>query len=168
MLVIGLGGSSPSECSPEWKPPEIHGIRLGMTIRQVKSRLPFLKLVPPSTLDIKYDVRWSFIAMPHGAKQQKRLPRVSSVEMWFWKNRLVRYNVHYYGSVTLEGMTRFINVVENHLNLSAANRVSAHRYQCGDVIVGVAEENKRIISLRDAEGEKVLNRRVEESYGLKP
>ena len=164
MLVITVGGSHSSECSPDWQSPEIHGIRLGMTTRQVKFRLPFLK-IPPAD---KYDVRETFLYVTTDRRQQKRLPRVFALEMWFWKNRLVRYNLKYYGSETPPGITRFANAVEIQFNLSDANRLSAHSYQCGNVIVLVADTLKRTVSLRDVEGEKILNRRVDESYGLKP
>ena len=163
-LLIAVGGTNPGKCSANWKPPEVHGIRLGMTVNQVKFRLPFLK-IPPAD---KYDVRETFLYVTTNRREQKRLPRVFAIEMWFWKNRLVRYNLKYYGSETSAGIARFANAVETQFNLSDGNRVSAHRYQCGDVIVSVAEELKRTVSLRDAEGEKVLNRRVDESYGLKP
>jgi len=164
ILLIGLSGSNSGECPPEWKPPEVHGVSLGMTVRQVQSRLPFLSFSPRD----KYDVQWSYLSIPRGPLQKRRLPRVAFLEMWFWKNRLVRYNVEYFGSTNLEGITRFMNAVETHFNLSNAKRLSAHSYQCGNVIVLVADTLKRTLSLRDAEGEKVLNRRVDESYGLKP
>jgi len=164
IFLIGLGGSSPIECSQDWKPPEIHGVRLGMTVNQVKFRLPFLK-IPRAD---KYDVRETFLYVTTNRRQQKRLPRVFALEMWFWKNRLVRYNLKYYGSETPAGITQFANAVETRFNLSDANRVSAHSYQCGNVIVLVADTLKRTMSLRDVEGEKILNRRVDESYGLKP
>ena len=163
LCCIGAFGL-PLECSPTWQPPEIHGIRLGMTVRQVKSRLPFLR-IPPAD---KYDVRETFLYVTTNPQQRRRLPRVFSVEMWFWKNRLVRYNVHYYGSETSEGIARFMNAVESHFGLSDAASVSAHTHQCGNVSVSVADTLKRTISLRDLEGEKILNRRVDESHGLKP
>jgi hypothetical protein len=164
MFVIVVGGSDPSECSADWKPLEIHGIRLGMTVTQVKFRLPFLK-IPPAD---KYDVRETFLYVTTNPRQRKRLPRVFAIEMWFWKNRLVRYNLKYYGAETPDGIARFMDAVETHFNLSDATRISAHRYQCGNVSISVAEDVKRTVSLRDLEGEKVLNRRVDESYGLKP
>jgi hypothetical protein len=164
MLMIAFAGSDASACSPDWKPPEVHGIRVGMTVRQVKSRLPFIKIPPPD----KYDVQWSHLSIPTGPAQKRRLPRVAFLEIWFWKNRVVRYNVEYFGSTTSQGVTRFINAVEAHFNLSNTTKVSAHTYQCGNIIVLVGDTLKRTVSLRDAEGEKVLNRRVDESYGLKP
>ena len=157
-LLIAVGGTNPGQCSPDWKPPEVHGIRLGMTVNQVKFRLPFLK-VPPAD---KYDVRETFLYVTTNRREQKRLPRVFAIEMWFWKNRLVRYNLKYYGSETSASIARFANAVETQFNLSNANRISAHSYQCGNVIVLVADTLKRTVSLRDAEGEKVLNRRVDE------
>ena len=163
MLLIAVGASNSKDCAADWKPPEIHGIRLGMTVRQVKSRLPFVKIPPPD----KYAVRWLSV-WPNGPTQRKRLPRISGIEMWFWKNRLVRYNVKYFGSETSQGIAQFMNAVETHFKLSDAARVSAHTYQCGNVSVSVADTLKRTVSLRDLEGEKILNRRVDESYGLKP
>ena len=135
-----------------------------MTVRQVKSRLRFLKI----PLGDKYEVRETFLYVTTNPQQCRRLPRVFAIEMWFWKDRLVRYNVHYYGSETSEAITRFMNAIESHFKLSEAARVSAHTYQCGNVSVSVADTNKRTVSLRDLEGEKILNKRVDESYGLKP
>ena len=160
--IAALG--TPPDCSPTWQPPELHGIRLGMSVRQVKFRLPFLK-IPRAD---KYDVQASFLYVTTNRHQQKRLPRVFAIEMWFWKNRLVRYNLHYYGSETSDAIARFMNAIESHFKLSEATRVSGHTYQCGNVSVSVAETFKRTVSLRDLEGEKILNRRVAESYGLKP
>jgi hypothetical protein len=61
------------ECSPDWKPPEIHGIRLGMTANEVKFRLPFLK-IPRAD---KYDVRQTFLFITTtDRRQSKRLPGV--------------------------------------------------------------------------------------------
>jgi hypothetical protein len=55
LIFIGviLSQSGHQECADSWNAPEIHGIRLGMTVKQVKSRLPFLD-IPPAD---KYDVR---------------------------------------------------------------------------------------------------------------
>lgn len=164
MLAIAVGGVNPNECPSDWKVPEIHGIRLGMTVNQVKFRLPFLK-IPPAD---KYNVRETFLYVTTNRQEQKRLPRVFALEMWFWKDHLARYNLKYYGSETSEGVARFTKAVETRFDLSDAIRVSAHRYQCGDVTISVGADLKRTVSLRDLEGEKVLNRRVDESYSLKP
>jgi hypothetical protein len=152
-----------TECPPDWRPPEVHGIRLGMSVKQVKSRLPFLKIPPPD----KYDVRWAFLYVTTNAQQRRRLPRVFGIEMWFLKNRLVRYNIHYYGSDKPEAMRRFIDSVAKSFNLSERMKVSHGTYECGNISIGIAEENKRIVSLRDLRGEATLDRRVDESYGIK-
>ena len=106
--------------------------------------------------------RETFLYVTTNRREQKRLPRVFALEMWFWKNRLVRINLKYYGSETSRSINQFMAAIETHFNLSQTNRISAHRYQCGNVIVSVAEDGKRTISLRDAVGEKILDRRVEE------
>jgi|SRR5262245_7583909 len=164
IFLIALGDFSAAACSRDWKSPEIHGIRLGMTVNQIKMRLPFLNI--PSA--DKYNVRETFLYITSNRREQKRLPRVFALEMWFWKNRLVRYNLKYYGSETTQGISQFANAIERHLNVPEMNRISAGRYQCGNVILSIAEDNKRTVSLRDAEGEKILNQRVDESYRLKP
>jgi len=159
LLFLSLGGAT--ECSPTWRPPEVHGIRLGMTVKQVKSRLPFIK-IPPAD---KYDVRWSTV-WPNGPKQRKRLPRISGIEMWFWKDQLVRYNISYFGSDKPQSINHFVYAVIEKFGLSENMRLS-HRYECGNFSVSVGETLKRTVSLRDLRGEKILNRRVDESYGLK-
>jgi hypothetical protein len=164
LLLCSLGSSGASnECPSNWQPPELHGIRLGMSIKQVKSRLPFLK-IPPAD---KYAVRETFLYVASNPRQRKRLPRVFNIEMRFLKNRLVRYNVHYYGSDKPEAISRFADSVIKSFNLSEGMKVSSGRYECGNVSVGVSEERKRTVSLRDLRGEVVLNRRVNESYGLR-
>ena len=163
-IFLIAGAFFPTECSRDWTPPELHGIRLGMTVSQVKRQLPFLK-IPRAD---KYDVRETFLYITTNRREQKRLPRVFALEMWFWKNRLVRYILKYYGSDTPRGINQFKTAVETHLNLSQTNRISFSQYQCGNVIVSVAEDRKRTVNLRDAVGEQVLNCRVDESYGLKP
>src|SRR5215213_3037142 len=108
ILLCSLGNFGGSkECPPNWRPPEVHGIRLGMSVRQVKSRLPFLK-IPPAD---EYDVRETFLYVTTNLKQRKRLPRVFKIELWFWKNQLVRYIVGYYGSDEPEGLSQFVDSV---------------------------------------------------------
>jgi hypothetical protein len=169
LLICSMGSLGASnECPSNWRPPEVHGVRLGMSVKQVKSKLPFLKFPRRSALDTKYDVRWSFLPSLSNPKQRKRMAQVLSLEIWFWKNRVVRYNVQYFGSTMPKGLAQFINSVETRFNLSETKRIAAHGYQCGSVVVLVADTLKRTISLRDAEGDKILNKLVSESYGLKP
>ena len=164
LLLCSLGSSGALiECPSNWQPPEVHGIRLGMSVRQVKSRLPFLK-VPPAD---KYDVRYAFLFVTTNPEQRRRLPRVFQIETWFWKNRLVRYNVEYYGSEKPEAVSRFVESVVKSFKLSEEMKVSNRRYECGGVSVSVGEQNERAVSLRDLQGEVILNRGVDESYGIR-
>jgi len=157
-VILSYGGRQ--ECANGWKAPEIHGIRLGMTVKQVKSRLPFLD-IPPAD---KYDVRESFLYVTTNQTQRKRLPRVFEIEMWFLKNRLVRYNVAYYGSKRPESGARFVDRVLRSLKLSEETKVSYRRHECGNISISVGEENGRKVSLRDLRAEPILVKRVEESY----
>jgi hypothetical protein len=134
-----------------------------MSVNQVKSRLPFLK-IPPAD---KYEVRETFLFVTTNLQQRKRLPRVFEIEMWFWKNRLVRYNIKYYGPDKPDAVKRFVDSVIKGFGLTDAMKVSNRRYECGNVSVSIGEHNKRTVSLRDLNGEKMLNRRVDESYGIK-
>jgi hypothetical protein len=156
-----LGGSK--ECLPNWRPPEVHGIRLGMSVWQVKSRLPFLKISPAD----KYDVRETFLYVTTNLKQRKRLPRVFKIEMLFWKNRLVRYIIGYYGSDEPKAVSKFVDSVKKGFNLSEGMKVSNRTYECGDVSMSVGEDNRRTVILRDLRGEVILNKRVDESYGIR-
>jgi len=134
-----------------------------MSVNQVKSRLPFLK-IPPAD---KYEVRETFLFVTTNLQQRKRLPRVFEIEMWFWKNRLVRYNIKYYGPDKPDTVKRFVDSVIKGFGLTDGMKVSNRRYECGNVSVSIGEHNKRTVSLRDLNGEKMLNRRVDESYGIK-
>jgi hypothetical protein len=162
LIFIGViqrhGGHQ--ECANSWKAPEIHGIRLGMTVKQVKSRLQFLD-IPPAD---KYDVRVSFLYVTTNPTQRKRLPRVFEIEMWFLKNRLIQYNVGYYGPKQPESVDQFVDQVVRNLKLSEEMKVSYRRYECGNISVSVGEENRREISLLDLRAKPILDKRVEESY----
>src|SRR5262245_10894418 len=159
-ISVILSYSGRQECANGWKAPEIHGIRLGMTVKQVKSRLPFLD-IPPAD---KYDVRESFLYVTTNPTHIKRLPRVFEIEMWFLKNRLVRYNVAYYGPEQPESVAQFVDQVRRSLKLSEEMEVSYRRYGCGNISVSVGEENRREVSLRDLSAEPILGKRVEDSY----
>jgi hypothetical protein len=100
-------------------------------------------------------------------KQRKRLPKVFQVEMWFWKDQLVRYNIEYYGSEKSEAVSQFVSSVVQSFKLPEEMKVSNRRYECGNVSVSIGEENRRTVSLRNLRGEAVLNKRVDESYGIK-
>ena len=164
LIFAGLTFSTDKrvEC-PQWPAPEIHGIHLGMSVKQVKLKLPFLE-IPAAD---KYDVRETSLFVTTNRTQRRRLPRVFQIEMWFLKERLVRYNVQYYGSKWRESVSRFVNRVVSHFNLAEQMRVSYRMYECGDVSVSVGEENRRTVSLRDLRAEALLDSRVEDSYRKK-
>ena len=79
----------------------------------------------------------------------------------------MRYNISYFGSDKPQSINHFVDAVIEKFGLSE-NMKFSHRYECGNFSVSVGDTLKRTVSLRDLRGERILNRRVDESYGLKP
>lgn len=159
IYLVTISGTA--NCPSNWKPPEMHGIRLGMTVQQVKSRLPFLEI---SNID-EYEVQWTSLIVTKSKKiPRERLPKVFEIEMWFWKTRLVRFNIQYYGSNSPESVSQFVDLVVRGFALSDEMQVYHRYYECGNIGIAIGRENKRTVSLVDLRAEEILNKRVEDSY----
>lgn len=147
-------------CVETTSTPQMHGIQMGMTVKQVRKRLPFLKVSPAD----KYGVGDSFLYVTTDRKQMARLPKVFNIEFLFLNNRLVRYHVKYYGSDEPTAVVNFVNRVVEGFCLNGEAEISSRRYRRGAIEYSVGEDNKRTVTLLDVRAKELLDRRVAESY----
>lgn len=147
------------KCTRDWQGPEIHGLRLGMTVSQVKARVPFAKIAPADSYGVRL---WHVYPFP-GPIEKTRFPRVFEIDLIFYRNRLVHYAISYFGPKSPKAVEHFVGKVSNALRLPESTKWS-REFQCGNIQVEVGKLRTRKVTLRDLLAEPILDARVEQSW----
>lgn len=140
--------------------PEMHGVKLGMSVTEVKKRLPFMKISAPDN----YQIRDSFLYVTSNKSQRNRLPRVFNIELLFLNDSLVRYIIKYYGSDSGKSVYNFTNQVINGFCLTDELKVSNGRYVRENIQYSIGEDNQRSVVLLDLKAKEIIDKSVYESY----
>ena len=165
LIILLASNLFASPCTTGWRPPKLYGVRLGMTVRQVKMRFPNLKISPPN----KYKVRDSFVYLTGSNSHKKyKVPRsVFSIEMLFLKARLVRYQIKFYDSENWKNMDEFASVMSEALNLAELDSLETRfpqGYSCKNIEVSFWEDSSKSIKFFDLTAKPILDEMIEESY----
>lgn len=165
-LILGLSASGlmASECPPDWKPRKLYGIQLGMSVKQVRSRFPHLKVSRPN----KFRVQDSFFYLVGKSRARYNLPRnVFAIEMLFLRGRLVRYQVKYYDSQGWKNMDEFVSSMSTPLGLTGIPSIEGRifpGYECNNIEVGFWKDSSMSIIYLDKRAKPILDEMMEESY----
>ena len=165
-LILGLSASSlaASECLPHWKPRKLYGIRLDMSLKQVRARFPHLKASRPN----KFRVQDSFFYLVGRQRARYNIPRsVFAIEMLFLRGRLVCYQVKYYDSQRWKNMDAFVSSMTKPLGITEIPSIESRpfpSYVCNDIEVSFWEDSSKSITFLDRRAKPILDEMIEESY----
>ena len=97
------------------KAPELHGLRLGMTISEVKARLP--ELIVPASDEFGFIGSANIQVSDLSVQSKESLRRISYVHFGFLDGRVINLRFEYRTNFSWKNVDEFLSIVINELKL---------------------------------------------------
>jgi hypothetical protein len=152
-----------AQCQPNCKlslaqVPALHGLKLGMSVDEVQALYPEFEVKPVD----KFDVRWASLYFHSGSAYKAILPDVFSMDLHFLKGSLAQIEISY--SAEGKSQAEFQAEKVRALGLTNVWQIGQEVFECENFEIRAVKSPLPKIVIIDKAAEKILSKRVEDSY----
>lgn len=138
--------------------PTLHGLKLGMSVREVLAIYPRLKIDPPD----KFNVRWASLSVDSKSTYKASLPDVFRIDLHFLRDKLVQIEIQYWALGKSQAKFKAEKIAM--LGLANSWHIENEAFECEGFDIRAVDSPLPEIIFTDKSARKILALRVEDSY----